>query len=339
MSAAAAFLKPALGRGNLTVRTGVLATRVLFDKRRAVGVSYVRDGKVEDARAGREVILSGGAINSPQLLMLSGVGPADHLNAFGIEVVAGLDGVGQNLIDHLMTGVMHECLKPVTMASAESLKNLLSYLIFKKGPLCSNVAEAGAFVRTGRAGVGPNLELICAPVYYMNHGFSNPEGHGYGIGCVIQHPESRGYIKLRSNDPLAAPVIQPNYLESENDREVLIDGVRLCRRVAQAKAFDEFRGKEVWPESENRTDEAIHDFIRRTAETLYHPVGTCRMGNDSMAVVDERLRVRGVEGLRVVDASIMPTHITGHPNAVVMMIAEKAAAMMRESDAAMARSA
>ena len=339
MSSAAAFLKPALRRSNLTVRTGALATRVLFDKRRAVGVSYVREGKVEDARAEREVILSGGAINSPQLLMLSGVGPADHLKGFGIEVMADLGGVGQNLIDHLMTGVMHECLKPVTMASAESLKNLLSYLIFRKGPLSSNVAEAGAFVRTGRSGGGLDLELICAPVYYMNHGFSNPEGHGYGIGCVIQHPESRGYIRLRSNDPLAAPVIQPNYLESENDRDILIDGVRLCRRIAQAKAFDSFRGREVWPESENQSDEAIHDFIRRTAETLYHPVGTCRMGNDSLAVVDERLRVRGVEGLRVADASIMPTHITGHPNAVVMMIAEKAASMMRESDAALARSA
>ncbi|HYP25924.1 MAG TPA: choline dehydrogenase [Blastocatellia bacterium] len=339
MSAAAAFLRPALGRGNLTVLTDVLVTRVLFDKRRAVGVSYVRDGKVEDARAGREVILSGGAINSPQLLMLSGIGPADHLNALGIEAITDLAGVGQNLIDHLMSGVMHECLKPVTMASAESLKNLLAYLIFRKGPLSSNVAEAGAFVRTERASGRPDLELICAPVYYMNHGFSNPEGHGFGIGCIIQHPESRGYIKLRSNDPLAPPVIQPNYLQSENDRKVLIDGVKLCRRIAQAKAFDGFRGKEVWPESENQSDEAIHGFIRRTAETLYHPVGTCRMGNDSMAVVDERLRVCGVEGLRVVDASIMPTHITGHPNAVVMMIAEKAAAMMKEPDAAMARSA
>src|SRR5262249_2181439 len=176
-------------------------------------------------------------------------------------------------------------------------------------------------------------------VFYMNHGFSNPEGHGYAIGTILLHPESRGHIKLESNDAFAAPLIQPNYLGSEDDMRVLTEGIIITRRVAQAKAFDGYRGKELWPGVERHSDEAIANFIRATAETLYHPVGTCRMGTDALAVVDEKLRVQGVTGLRVVDASIMPTQITGHPNAAVLMIAEKAAVMIKEADRGMAQSA
>jgi choline dehydrogenase len=330
-SAAAAYLKPVMKRPNLDIRTNAWVTGLLFDKNRVAGIAYVRDGKQEQARASREVILSGGAINSPQLLMLSGVGPADHLKSLGIQVVVDVPGVGRNLQDHLLAGVMHQCARPITMAGAETFGNILNYLLFKKGPFCSNIAEAGGFVNLKPGPNGPDLELIFAPTYFMNHGFSNPEGHGYAIGMVLEHPESKGQIALRSNDPFDSPLIHPNYLASQPDLSVLVEGIKLARRIARAKAFDDFRGAEVWPGPEARDDEAISEFIRNTAETLYHPVGTCKMGNDSMAVVDARLRVHGVENLRVVDASVMPAHITGHTNAPTIMIAEKAADLIKEA--------
>ncbi len=195
--------------------------------------------------------------------------------------------------------------------------------------LTSNVAEAGAFIKTSRDLPAPDLELIFGPVYYMSHGFSNPEGDGFTIGAILLHPQSKGTIRLRSNDPLAAPVIEPDYLAEEGDLRRLVEGAKVCRRVAQAKAFDAFRGEEVWPGSDVQSDEQIAEFIRRTAETLYHPVGTCKMGDDPLAVVDSRLKVRGVEALRIIDASVMPSIITGHPNAAVVMIAEKGAELIQ----------
>src|SRR5262245_62091987 len=254
MSTATAFLKPALTRKNLTVLTGAHTTGILFTNNRAVGVSYLRDGKVEEARASREVVLCGGAINSPQLLLLSGIGRAEHLQSLGIAVVNDLSGVGENLQDHLLTGVMQECLQPITMASAERLPNILNYLLFSKGPLSSNVAEAGAFIKSEPSLDCPDLEIIFAPTFYMSHGFDNAEGHGYAIGVILQHPESRGHIKLRSADPLAQPVIQPNYLESEADMKLLIEGVKICRRIAQAEAFKAYRGQEVWPGKKAQSD-------------------------------------------------------------------------------------
>jgi choline dehydrogenase len=330
-SAAAAYLKPALKRPNLTVRPFAHATRLLFKGRRAVGVEYTRHGKAEQAVAGREVLLCGGAVNSPQLLMLSGIGPADHLNDLGIAVVADSPGVGQNLQDHLLAGVTYECTQPVSLADAEKAKHLLNYLLFRKGPLTSNVPEAGGFIKTKNDLESPDLEIIFAPVYYMSHGFLNPEGHGFSIAAVLTHAQSRGTITLRSSDPFAPPVIQPNYLSEESDFGLLVNGVNLIRGLARAKAFEPFRGAEVWPGAEAQGEEAVREFVRNTAETLYHPAGTCRMGGDPTAVVDSRLRVRGAEGLRVVDASVMPTHITGHPNAAVIMIAEKAADLIKET--------
>lgn len=330
-SAAAAYLKPAMKRPNLTVQTQAQVTSLLFDKNRVAGIAYIRDGKRVQAQANREVILSGGTINSPQLLMISGIGPADHLKSLGIPVVLDLPGVGQNLQDHLLAGVMHQCARPITMASAETFGNIVNYLLFKKGPFCSNIAEAGGFIKLKPDSKSPDLELIFAPTYYMNHGFSNPEGHGYAIGMVLEHPESKGHIALRSNDPFEAPLIHPNYLASESDLSVLVEGIKLARRLAQAKAFNEFRGAEVWPGPEALDDASVSEFIRDTAETLYHPVGTCKMGNDSMAVVDARLRVHGVENLRIVDASVMPSHIAGHTNAPTIMIAERSADLIKEA--------
>lgn len=330
-SAADAYLKPALKRSNLTVKTHAHATRVLSERSRAVGIAYTHEGRPNEARASREVILCGGAINSPQLLMLSGIGPVDHLKALGIPVMADLPGVGGNLQDHLVIGATYQCTQPISMAGAEKLGNILSYLLFKKGMLTSNVAEAGAFLKTNSESLAPDLELIFGPVYYMSHGFSNPPGHGFTVAAVLLHPKSKGKIMLRSSDPFAPSMIQPNYLAHETDLQRLVEGVTLARRVAQVKSFDLFRGAEVWPGAPAQSDEAISEFVRNTAETLYHPVGTCKMGSDSTAVVDAQLRVRGIEGLRVVDASIMPTIVSGHPNAAVIMIAEKAADMMRTS--------
>jgi choline dehydrogenase len=329
-SAAVAYLKPAMRRPNLTIQTGAYATSLLFDGSRVIGIAYSRDGKREQARASAEVILSGGAINSPQLLMLSGVGPADHLKSLGIPVIADLPGVGQNLQDHLLAGVMHQCERPITMASAETFGNIVNYMLFRKGPFCSNLAEAGGFIKSKPGLASPDLEIVFAPTYFMNHGFANPEGHGYAIGMVLEHPESKGHIALRSNDPFQAPLIHPNYLASESDVSVLVEGIKIARRIAQAKALETFRGAEVWPGDAARDDEAISEFIRNTSETLYHPVGTCKMGSDSMAVVDARLRAYGLEGLRIVDASVIPSHISGHTNAPTIMIAEKAADMIKQ---------
>ncbi|MFY9585018.1 MAG: choline dehydrogenase [Candidatus Acidiferrales bacterium] len=329
-SAADAYLKPALERPNLRVETHAHATRLLWQGKRAVGVAYVQNGQAHEATASREVILCGGTVNSPQLLLLSGIGPADHLKPLGIPVVTDLPGVGQNLQDHLIVAVSYQCTRPVSMASAKSLANLLQYLLFKRGMLTSNVAEAGGFVRTRPDLPAADLQFIFGPLYYLNHGFTRPEGHGYSIGPTLIRPESRGSITLRSPDPLKPPAIQPNYLLADADLCLLIEGIRLGRRLGLAKAFDTFRGAEVYPGPAAQNDEAIAEYIRETCETLYHPVGTCKMGTDAMAVVDPHLRVLGVEGLRVVDASIMPTIIGGNTNAPTIMIAEKAADLIME---------
>lgn len=338
-SAATAYLKPALNRPNLKVITQAQATRILFEGKRAVGVAYQQDGKAEQARATREVILAGGAINSPQLLLLSGIGPAEQLISLGIQVVHHLPGVGQNLHDHLLAISAFHCTQPVTLASAEKLSHILSFLLLKNGPLTSNVGEAAGFLKTRPTLPAPDLEMIFAPVYFIEHGFGNPPGHGFSIGAILIQPESRGQITLRSPDPLAPPAIQPNYLSTPADVKTLVEGMKLARRIAQASAFAPYRGEEVMPGPNAQTDEAIAEQIRQHAETLYHPVGTCKMGSDPLAVVDGELRVRGVEGLRVVDASVMPTIPRGHTNAPTIMIAEKAADLIRQSARATTRTA
>ena len=329
-SAAAAYLRPAQARQNLTVQTDAQASRVVFDGKRAVGVQYRRAGQPTEARAQREVILCGGAVNSPQLLMLSGVGAAESLKRLGIEVVMDLPGVGQNLQDHLAAGTLYECTQPISLAGAQRLPNVLNYLVFKRGPLTSNVAEAGAFVRTRPELPFPDLQFHFAPVYFADHGFDVPAGDGFTFGPTLLHPESRGWIGLRSPDPFAPPAIQPNYFSAEADLQVLLDGLKLGRRLAQAQAFAPYRGAEVRPGPDVQTDDDLRAFIRQSAQTLYHPVGTCKMGSDPQSVVDAQLRVHGLDGLRVVDASIMPTVVGGNTNAPTIMIAEKAADMIRK---------
>ena len=329
VSSADAFLRPALKRSNLTVRTNALATKVVFEDRRAVGVEFTVDRVQHEERAAREIILSGGSVNSPQLLMLSGVGPADQLSQFGIPVVADLPEVGENLQDHPAFATTYECPQPVTLATAESIPNLLRFLALGKGPLTSNVGEAAAFVRIDPNAQAPDLEIILAPVFFMQHAFENPEGHGITIASVLLRPKSRGSIRLRSTDPNEAPIIRANYFTEEADLQMLVEGVKRSREIARTNALAPYRGREVWPGEERQTDKEIADFIVDHFQSLYHPVGTCRMGNNESAVVDPELRVRGVQGLRVVDASVMPSIIGGHTNAPTVMIAERAADLIK----------
>jgi choline dehydrogenase len=329
-STADAYLTPAQARENLTVLTHAQATEIVVENHRAVGIEYLLLGSaIETALAEREVILTGGAVNSPQLLLLSGIGPADEIRRVGIHVVHDVPGVGKNLQDHLMVSVGYLCKKPVSMANAESLGNFLRYLVFKRGPLVSNVAEAGIFSRT-RAGLRePDLQLLFGPAYYVNHGLTPRKEHCFGFGPTVVTPESRGSISLKSANPLEPPAIRANYLSIPADMRVIVEGVKLSRQLAHAKSFEVYRGGELHPGSSVQSDEEIAEFVRAEAETLYHPVGTCKMGNDSMAVVDASLRVHGIDGLRVADASVMPRIPSGNTNAPTIMIAEKAADLIR----------
>ena len=328
-SSAVAYLKMCRHRANLTILTSAQVTRVLFEANRAIGVEYIQGGKVTcQAKARQEVILCGGAINSPQLLMLSGIGSANHLKDLGITVIADLPGVGQNLQDHLIVGAIYDCTQPISLDKAETLGNLLKYLFWKQGPLASNIAEAGGFVKLNPDSKTPDLQLHFAPVYFRNHGLNKREGYAFTLGGTLLHPQSSGHICLRSADPLTPPSIQPNFLSSEADLQTLIACVKLSRQIAQAKAFDQFRGEEILPRVEVKQDEEMAVYVRNIAETLYHPVGTCKMGNDPMAVVNSRLQVHGLQGLRVVDASIMPKIISGNTNAPTIMIAEKIASLL-----------
>ena len=326
-SAADAYLKPVLGRSNLTAVTGAQVTRIRFDGREAVGVEYVRDGsdEPETVETTEEVLLSAGAINSPQLLMLSGIGPAEHLDEHDIPVVNDLPGVGRNLQDHLQAKVNYACEKPVTLEEADSLWNLLKYLLLKRGPLTSNVAEAGGFASVSEGDERPDIQFHFGPSYSINHGLDNPDGHGFWLGALCMRPESRGQITLQSDDPFDDPLVDPQYLTEDADLELLLDGLKLVRDILQAEPFDDYRGELVSPDADMHSDEQLIAHIRETAETLYHPVGTCKMGDGELAVVDERLAVHGVDRLRVVDASIMPTITSGNTDAPTTMIAEKAA--------------
>ncbi|MBD2432183.1 MULTISPECIES: GMC family oxidoreductase [Fischerella] len=328
-SVAAAYLKPILQRPNLTVQTNAQVIKINFSGTKAVGLTYMHNGVNQEIKIAKEIILSSGAINSPQLLMLSGIGDAEQLKSLGIPVVMNLPGVGKNLQDHLCVPIAYTCTKSVSLANAEKLINVLKYLLFKNGPLTTNVAEAGGFVKINPDSELNDLQFHFAPTYFLNHGFNRPDGHGFTFGPTLLYPQSKGSITLRSTNPSEAPVIQPNYLEKAADLEVLVAGVKLSRKLAQMPAFDSFRGEEFVPGLEVQDDEAIRAYIRDTVESLYHPVGTCKMGNDSMAVVNSQLQVHGVQGLRVVDASIMPSIIGGNTNAPTIMIAEKTADLIK----------
>ncbi len=331
-SAASAYIRPVLERPNLTIESHALVSRVLFDGKRAVGVEYVQKKNVVKAGATREVILSGGAVNTPQLLMLSGIGNADVLRRFEIDVVSALNGVGQNLQDHLDCSIQYECSQPITLYSQANplaaAKTGLQYLLFGTGLATGQGLESGAFLKSRPDLETPDLQLHFVAALMFDHTRRKADRHGFMAHVCQLRPESRGFISIRSADPAAAPLIQPNYLDKEEDRRALREGVRLAREVFAQSAFDPYRGPELMPGAHVQNNEQIDAFIRKTAETIYHPVGTAKMGRDESSVVDPALRVHGVEGLRVVDASVMPSLVSGNTNAPTIMIAEKAADMI-----------
>ncbi|MFI9589805.1 GMC family oxidoreductase [Nonomuraea sp. NPDC052265] len=315
-SAADAYLRPAASRPNLTVLTGATVDRVVFEGARAVGIEHSGGTLV---RAAKEVVLSAGAIGSPYLLMRSGVGAPEELRDAGVPVVRELPQVGKNLQDHLASGVYVECKEPVTLTKAESLANLLRYIVLRSGMLTTNVGEAVAFVRTSADEPAPDIELVFAPGPFVDHGLTPPTGHGLTVGVVLLQPQSRGRVGLSGRDVL----IDPGYLSAEADVKRLVAGLRTAKQVFATSAMKRYAGGPMAPYWGPESDEELARWVRERGETLYHPVGTCRMGTDEASVVDPSLRVRGLEGLRVVDVSVMPTLNRGHTHAPAIMIGEK----------------
>jgi len=336
-SAARVYLRPALRRANLTLVTAAVVERVVFDGRRAVGVAYNLGGIDHVAYAEREVIVSGGAYNSPHLLMLSGIGPADHLREHGIEVVFDARNVGRNLQDHVHVGVGYttEAMKSFdTELRADRLTyNVLNWALFAKGPLCSLPVGAMAYLRTKAGLMAPDIEFLMNRVNPDAHiwfpGIRAPKGGYMGCRVILLHPESRGRVSLRSADPAAKVRIHHNFLSAKTDLITLRRGVKTAREVYASEPLKSMLGAEVWPGTGVQSDDEIDAYIRKTAGLIYHPVGTCRMGADTEAVVDGACRVNGVEHLRVIDASVMPTVPGGHTNAPTIMIAEKMADALR----------
>jgi choline dehydrogenase len=331
-SAASAYLHPAAARENLTIVTKAQATRVLIENGRAVGVEYARRRRRHVARATQEVVLAAGAINSPQLLLLSGIGPADALRARGVAAIHDLPCVGKNLQDHLNVNIVRRAKRGSTLDGKNRglapIGVALEYLLCGTGPGTSNVAEAGAFATSALGTATPDIQYHFIPAQVVDHARTPMDGDGVTLHACCLRPQSRGEIRLASSDPLQPPVIDPNYLAAGYDLKILIEGLKTGREILAAAAFAPWLEEERIPGAPAQSPAALEDFIRATAETEYHPVGTCRMGGDPLAVVDETLRLRGIERLRVIDASVMPLIVSGNTNAPVIMIAEKGADMM-----------
>ncbi|MBI1193097.1 MAG: choline dehydrogenase [Bacteroidetes bacterium] len=346
-SSAVAFLRPILNRPNLTVVTQAQVSEILMEEGRATGVRCMltqgtdgRQRRVQDYHCRREVILCGGAINSPQLLMLSGIGPKDHLEELGLPVLRDLPGVGLNLQDHLFAPLVFSNRQRNSMDTvdrpAHLLPNLLQFFLLDRGPLTSNIAESGGFIRTVEGLRAPDMQFHFIPAYFVNHGFERPDGHGLSLCATLLAPQSRGSIQLRSADPLASPIIDPQHYSKKADLETMKRGVQMALEILRQEPMAPYLGKPFSPDEHWPNDAALEQWIRNTSEALYHPVGTCKMGQDSLAVVDASLRVHGIRGLRVADASIMPEIVRGNTHAPTVMIGEKAADLILE-DARQAR--
>lgn len=328
-SAADAFLRPAMSRPNLKVWTDAPVRRVTVAGRRATGVRVDRAGQTVEVHA-TEVIVASGAIGSPQILMVSGIGPAHHLAEHDIDVVADLAGVGQNLQDHLTAGPIYASPSAGSLLRADAPANLLNFFARGKGPLTSNVGEGGLFAKTDPALAAPDIQMHFVPAPYLNEGLTEVTQHGITLSACVLRPRSAGQIRLRSADPAWAPAIDSNYLDDPADVDTLMAGYERADEVLAQPAMARYRGRRLVPPPSATTPEQIKDALLREAQTLYHPVGTCAMGTHDDAVVDpQTLRVHGIDGLRVVDASVMPDLIGGNTNAPTMMIAEKAAEVMR----------
>ena len=332
-STAVAYLRPAKARSNLHVETSALAEKILFEGRRAVGVAYRTAGIPRTARARKEILVSGGAFNSPQLLQLSGVGPADLLRQHGVEVVLDAPGVGYDLQDHMQVRVVMRCSQAITLNDIvnnpfRKVMTGLRYAAFRTGPLTIAAGTSGAFFKTDPRLATPDIQIHFLPFSTDKMGEKLHPFSGFTASVCQLRPESRGSLRIRSADPAAPPEIRINYLASEVDRTTNVEGLKILRKILHAPALAPYVVEEVDPGDKVTSDEALLAYCRVRGSTIYHPTSTCRMGNDPLAVVDQRLRVRGIEGLRVVDASVMPDLVSGNTNAPVIMIAEKASEMI-----------
>jgi choline dehydrogenase-like flavoprotein len=334
-SAAKGYLTPNLSRPNLRVFTGAHICKVLLEKKRAIGVEFIHEGQTKQLRAKREVLVCAGALQSPQILMLSGIGPKAHLLEHHVVPVHDLPGVGQNLHDHV--DVVQLVNAPASTESiamtiggiARLLRGISEWRAKRTGVLTSNAAEAGGFIKSNPQETTPDLQLHFVVAKLVNHGRTTVLGHGYSCHVCLLRPKSRGSLQLASNNPLDAPLIDPNFLGERDDMDRLITGFKIMRNLLQQPALTKLGGTESAKSASAVSDLDIEQFIRNNADTIYHPVGTCRMGNGPMDVVDAELRVHGIDGLRVVDASIMPQVVSGNTNAPVIMIAEKAADLIK----------
>ena len=332
-STSVTYLHPIKQRQNLTLITNVQVSKIIIENSSAVGVEIKNKNRLEKIFAEKEVLLSAGAINSPQILMLSGVGPEEELKNHGIKIISSLNGVGENLQDHLETYVQYECTKPVTLYSSFNPINMaligLQWFLFKKGIAAHSNLEIGGFIRTNEMVDYPNMQYHFFPSLVIDHGRQNPSCHAFQAHVGPMRPTSRGFIKLKSSNPNDSPRIQFNYMQTEHDLNEMREGIKIARDIFHQKAFDHYRGKELSPGENINSDDDLNNFIRSKGDTAYHPSCTCKMGNDDMSVVDQDLKVYGVEKLRVVDASIMPNIVSGNLNATTVMIAEKASDLIQ----------
>ena len=335
-SAADAYLKPARGRTNLRVETGATALKLEFEGRRASRVVFCQNGSRITASARREVLLCAGTLQTPQLLQLSGVGPASLLRGFGIPIVRELPGVGENLQDHLQARVIFECTRPITTSDDlkswwRTLKLGLEYVFTRSGAIAVGINQGGIFARTNPGAATPDVQFHIATLSSDMAGSPTHAFSGFTMSVCQLRPESRGFVRIKSSDPLQPPAMQPNYLSTPHDRETLVAGIRVARRLTSTRSLAPYVRSEYRPGPAATTDEDLLEFAKNTGGTIFHPSGTCKMGDiarDPMAVVDCELRVHGLDGLRVVDCSVMPTLTSGNTNVPVIMIAEKAADMI-----------
>jgi choline dehydrogenase-like flavoprotein len=332
-STAVAYLRPAQRQGNLRVETAALAQRILFEGRRAVAVEYKQAESLRTARARKEILVSSGTYNSPQLLQLSGVGPAELLRKHGIDVVLDAPGVGHDLQDHMQVRMVMRCAKPITLNDVVNspVRKILAgmqYAAFRRGPLTIAAGTSGAFFKTSPRLATPDIQVHFLPFSTDKMGEKLHSFSGFTASICQLRPESRGSLRITSADPAAPPEIRINYLATEVDRTTNVEGLKILRRILHAPALEAYVTEEVDPGAKISSDEALLNYCRQRGTTIYHPTSTCRMGNDPLAVVDQRLRVRGIEGLRVVDGSVMPDLVSGNTNAAIIMIAEKASEMI-----------